>query len=190
MSARILAIVVGCAFSLYQPLSVTVAAQQDFSCKRTGGANRWTLQCERVADPGGTPSTWTRQGTGPRVFAIPPRVKTVRITAHNQTGSNENFVVWCGRDNPNERGGLWANELLRANQRWQTTAYNVREYNGRGIPCRQVTVKYSVGVRWTMTQQEDASGLVPRERGVGPEMDEWNVLQNRRAVLNELLRER
>ena len=140
MSARILAIVVGCAFSLYQPLSVTVAAQQDFSCKRTGGANRWTLQCERVADPGGTPSTWTRQGTGPRVFAIPPRVKTVRITAHNQTGSNENFVVWCGRDNPNERGGLWANELLRANQRWQTTAYNVREYNGRGTPCRQVTV--------------------------------------------------
>ena len=35
MSARILAVVVGCAFSL---LSATVAAQQDFSCKRTGGA--------------------------------------------------------------------------------------------------------------------------------------------------------
>ena len=145
------------------------------------------ILCDGDGDPG--PGRWYQSGSGPQVLSIPDHVQTVRITGHNQGGTSENFVVWCGRDTYSDRGGLWVNEILSVGQRYEVVVFNEREYNGAGSPCRHVTVKHSVGVRWTLTEWAVAQQELVSRRAVAiPELDELDVLQSRRLVLDELLR--
>ena len=131
-----------------------------------GGAARpptltYQARIERIAAPTSTtptpqPTKWTASGTGARTVTIPDRVLRFRVRG-TYSGGSENFVVWCGdhRDS-DDRGGLLVNEIVgtrRPADDWTWfTVRNERSYNGRGEPCRILTLEYSEGVRWEMEQ--------------------------------------
>ena len=111
-----------------------------------------------VRDTGGG---WQRTGSGPAILDLPTSITRIRIEGE-YSGRGENFVVWCGIQG--DRGGLLVNEILGT--RWSSTRYSgvhsaLRSYNGRGEPCRQLQIEYSVGVRWQITELSPRSGLYP-----------------------------
>ena len=131
-----------------------------------GGARRpptltYTARIERIEAPTADPprpqpTKWTASGTGPREVTIPDSVLRFRVRG-TYSGRGENFVVWCGdhRDS-DDLGGLLVNEIVGtgypADDWTWFTVRNERSYNGRGQPCRQLSLEHSVGVRWEMEQ--------------------------------------
>jgi hypothetical protein len=81
---------------------------------------------------------WRRQGTGANVFDMPTDLRRVRIEAV-YTGGGENFVVRVDDD-------LIVNTILGT--RWPSTTYSGVHLVQGGV----VEVRYSEGVRWSITQ--------------------------------------
>ena len=97
-------------------------------------------------------SNWERSGTGPDLFGLPVHIERIHIDGEF-FGSSENFVVWCG--GPGDEGGLLVNEILGTylGQPRYTGFHSARRrYNGVGEPCRELHIKYSQGVRWTVSE--------------------------------------
>ena len=131
-----------------------------------GGAARpptltYQATIERIDAPTSTPpppqpTKWTASGTGVRTVTIPDRVLRFRVRG-TYSGRGENFVVWCGdhRDS-DDVGGLLVNEIVGtgypADDWTWFTVRNERSYNGRGQPCRILTLEHSEDVRWEMEQ--------------------------------------
>ena len=124
-----------------------------------GGLSAVQTIAVTVRDAGGG---WQRTGSGPTILDLPTSITRIRIEgAYN--GYLENFVVWCGIEG--DQGGLLVNEVLGTAPGYSTRYSGVhsalRDYNRRGEPCRQLQIKYSEGVRWTITEVSSRSGLSP-----------------------------
>ena len=108
------------------------------------------------------PTPWSRTGTGATIIDLPTRITRIRIEGE-YNGRGENFVVWCGVSG--DRGGLLVNEILGTRSGYSTTYSGIhsarRSYGGRGQPCRELQVRHSSGVRWSITETAPRSGLSP-----------------------------
>ena len=98
-------------------------------------------------------------GTGPAILDVPDQVTRFRIEGE-YSDYVENFVVWCGSDTLDGRGGLLVNVILGTSPLADGTRYsgvhaNERSYNGSGEPCGELEIMHSMGLRWTIT---DVSG--------------------------------
>ena len=121
--------------------------------------------------PPATPGAWRAAGTGERLLDLPTRIEFIRITGEYD-GNSENFVVWCGSDRDDDAGGLLVNELMGTF--WEQTRFSGtfparRDYNRAGDPCRQLEVKHSEGVRWTMAEVPSPAGALTPSAGTGSE---------------------
>ena len=144
--------------------SAQVGGQYECRVTHSTSTGRLTLTCTPEDGPVGTSATdWEATGSGSDLISIPDSVYLFRIEADATLaeGGSENFVVWCGIDSASQRGGLLVNEIIGPRRNvtsWSSTHPNERDYNGRGQPCRQLTVKYGTGIRWTMTEVSSRSG--------------------------------
>ena len=116
----------------------------------------WTLPVRGTTEPPPEPDpTWEVFGAGVDIVAIPDRVRFLEITADATKVGFENFVVWCGLDSSNERGGLFVNEILGTRSdtgtRWRSVHVNERDYNGRGNPCGYLSID-AVGINYAIRQ--------------------------------------
>ena len=124
------------------------------------------IRCRETADTPHVPptQTWTRQGSGPAILDLPSRIQRIRIEG-TYNGFGVNFVVWCGVSG--DRGCLLVNEILGTASVASGTRYSgvhsaLRSYGGRGQPCRELAIEYSVGVDWKILEVA-AQMLVPPE---------------------------
>ena len=157
---------------------VVTAGVTGSTVRLTPGAGAGTTRVTVTArDPGGLsadqriPVTvearaprWSRGGVGAALLDLPTTITHVRIEGEH-TGRAENFVVWCGRT-WDDIGGLLVNEILGTGRVASSTRYSgvhsaLRDYNRRGDPCRTLEIRYSSGVRWTITETSSGSGLSP-----------------------------
>ena len=135
-----------------------IGGQYECSVTHTTVTGRLTLTCTPEGDAPENPSgTWEASGSNSDIVQIPDSVYLFRIEADatHADGGSENFAVWCGLDSASQRGGLLVNEIIGPRRNvtsWSSTHVNERDYNGRGQPCRQLTIKYALGVSWTLTQ--------------------------------------
>ena len=157
----------------------------------TEGAFRLTVELKPESDPESDPESgdWSASGTGPRLLDLPTEIESIRITGAYD-GFSENFVVWCGSEG--DRGALLVNELMGSF--WEQTRFTgtfsaTRSYNRAGDPCRQLEVRHSEDVRWTITEVSGAStgGTVSASTG-NPLGDEQAVRNARRRALRALRR--
>ena len=131
------------------------------------------------------PNRWERSGTGPALFDLPIRIERIRIDAEYQ-GFSENFAVWCG--GPGDRGGLLVNEIIGTGLGTRGTRYSGfhsarRSYNGPGEPCRELQIRYSQGVRWSVTEVSSNSAASPTAGTADESADRAAVSRARAQVL-------
>ena len=120
---------------------------------------------------------WARSGTGSTLFGLPVRIERIRIDGEF-FGDSESFAVWCG--GPGDEGALLVNTILgtdRGRTRYSGFHSARRRYNGRGEPCRELQIKYSQGVRWTVSQVSGSSNSAP-----SPAADSGGASADRAAV--------
>ena len=162
MTRRFPALIVLFSTALISPSAWAQSAQVggQYECRVTHSTStgRLTLTCTPEDGASGTSTTeWNVTGSDSDIVEIPDSVYLFRIEADATyaDGGSDNFVVWCGIDSASQRGALLVNEIIGPRRNvtsWSSTHANERDYNGRGQPCRQLTVKWSAGIRWTMTQ--------------------------------------
>lgn len=134
---------------------------------------------------GAPPTNWERSGTGPALFDLPVRIERIRIDAEYH-GFSENFVVWCG--GPGDEGGLLVNKIIGTGLGTRYSGFHSarRRYNRSGEPCRELHIKYSQGVRWTVTEVSSNGALSPTA-GTGDESADRAAVERARA---QVLRKR
>lgn len=125
------------------------------------------------------PGAWRAAGTGDRLLDLPTRIEFIRITGEFD-GDSAAFVVWCGSDRDNDRGGLLVSELLGTG--WDQTRFSGtfrarREFNRAGDPCRQLEVVDSEGVRWTMAEVSSPAGALTPTAGTGSESRDLRAVE-------------
>ena len=105
---------------------------------------------------------WVREGSGPVILNLPARISRIRIEG-TYTGDFQWFEVWCGT--ALNLGGVIVDEALGTD--WDTigTRYSgvhstLRLYNGRGEPCREITIPRSLAIDWKISEVP-ASMLLP-----------------------------
>ena len=107
------------------------------------------------------PAKWQRKGTGNGLFDLPAHIRWIRIEGEYD-GLTENFVVWCGA--PGDRYGLIVNVVLGTHWSASGTRYDMVHSARRLLqidPCRQIEIRDSDHVVWSITEAEEPAAAVP-----------------------------
>ena len=121
---------------------------------------RWSF---RVIPP---PEPWRASGTGATILDLPTRIRRIRIEGRYD-GRGENFIIWCGVSGSGRT--LLVNEILGtggiASGRTYSGIHSALRRDGQ--PCRELQVRSSQGIRWSITETSPRSGVLAPPAGRG-----------------------